>query len=344
MAQQSEFNRLQTAWRALAGEDSEGGWRTIPINPAGPRQLLAGRHFPGNEEAILVGFNLVQAPEDKNLPQGHGFRVVNVKHRVPGDAKLWIALSRRPAGSLDMFTRMSENIISMFSDYGHVNDRQLLQLFLGRIKAWQEFMHQARGEFLGHEAEIGLFGELWLLRQLLNKGLPPAMVLDAWQGPHDGLHDFLLGTGAIEVKSTIARHGFPATIGSLEQLDPSLACPLFLAGMRFLLGEDGESLPEIVDDLSISLGENTEAAGRFETLILRWGYLRAFSDRYSRRFLHSDTRFMKVDHEFPSLTRADVDQSIKAVRYVLDLDLVSVPDIAVDMVLEELGVAVYGTH
>lgn len=343
MAQRSEFNRLQTAWRALAGEGRDEGWRTIPIEPVGPRQLLAGRRFPGNEEAILVGFNLVNTPEDKHLPQGQGFRVENVEHKVCGDAHLWIALSRRPAGSLDMFTRMAENIIRMFEGCKQVNDRQLLQLFLGRIKAWQEFMHQTRAEVLGPEAEIGLAGELWFLRLLLKKGLPGSMVLDAWRGPLDGLHDFLIGSGAVEVKTTAATHGFPATVGSLAQLDPTLVCPLFLAGIRFVLGAGGETLPEIVDDIACSLGDIPESAGRFETLVLRWGFLRAFSDQYTRRFLHSDTRIMLVDHEFPSLTRDNVYHSITKVRYELDLDLVPAPDVAVERALEELGVSVYGT-
>lgn len=344
MARQSEFERLQTAWRALASEGWEEGWRTIPIESVGPRQLLAGRRFPDNEEAILVSFNAVHAPEDKQLPQGRGFRVENVGQRISGDAQLWIALSRRPSGSLDMFTRMAENIIIMFFDYKHAEDQQLLQLFLGRIKAWQEFMHLARAEVLGPEAEIGLAGELWILRQLLEKGLPAEMVLDAWQGPLEGLHDFLLGSGAVEVKSTAATHGFPAIVGSLEQLDTSLVCPLFLAGVRFKVGTGGETLPEIVDGIACSLRDIPESAGRFATLVLRWGFLSAFSVSYTRRFSHSDTRIMLIDREFPSLTREDVDQSIRTVRYKLDLDMVPVPALTMETALEELGVSINGTY
>lgn len=49
----------------------------------------------------------------------------------------------------------------------------------------------------------------------------------------------LLGDGAIEVKATMSSAGFPVKIGSLEQLDDSVASPLFLAAMRFSRGEDG---------------------------------------------------------------------------------------------------------
>lgn len=62
MAQQNELDRLRAAWWALAGQSEDEGWRTIPIESSGARQLLAGRQFPGNEEAILVGFSSIHMP------------------------------------------------------------------------------------------------------------------------------------------------------------------------------------------------------------------------------------------------------------------------------------------
>ena len=284
MAPQNELNRLQSAWRALAAEIQGEGWRTIPIAPNGPRRLLAGRHFPGNEEAILVGFKAVHVPPDSQLPQGRGFRVERVKHEMPGNAHLWISLCRQPAGGLDMFARMVEDILDMLDAYGNMDDQTLFQLFLGRIKAWQEFMSQGRAEVLGPEAEIGLAGELCFLKLLLERGIPAMTVLDGWQGPLNGRHDFLVGFGAIEVKSTVAKQGFPAIVESLEQLDASLASPLFLAGIRFVLDDSGATLSDIVGDLSSRLRNHPETKGKLESLLLRSGFLWAFSDRYTRRF------------------------------------------------------------
>ena len=99
----------------------------------------------------------------------------------------------KPAGGLDMFARMAEDILDMLAAYGNMDDQTLFQLFLGRIKAWQEFMYEGRAEVLGPEAEIGLAGELCFLRLLLERGVPDMAVLDGWQGPLNGLHDFLVG-------------------------------------------------------------------------------------------------------------------------------------------------------
>ena len=337
MAQQNELDRLRAAWRALAGQSEAEGWRTIPIESSGARQLLAGRQFPGNEEAILVGFSSIQLPPDRQLPQGKGFQVEEIKHKIAGDDHTWISLSRQPIGNLDMFARMAEDIVSMLDVYKHVDDHTLFQLFLDRVKAWQEFMHQAWAEVLGPEAEIGLVGELSFLRLLLEKGVPATSILDGWKGPLNGLHDFILGSGAMEVKSTVASNGFLATVGSLEQLDASLVGPLFLAGVRFVLNGSGMTLPEVVDDIVCRLGDHPETKAKFESLVLRAGFLRAFSDFYNRRFVHSDTRLLLVDDKFPALTRDNVNPAIRKACYELDLDLISAHDVRAEEALEELG-------
>lgn len=338
MALLSDAERLNAAWRALAGGGQGEGWRTIPIELGGSCPLLAGRYFPGNEEAVLIGFGPVSVPADNLLPQGHGFRVEKVKHEMPGSAHVWVSLSKQTAGSLDMFSRMAEDVISMLRSYDHTDDQMLFHMFLGRINAWQEFMQRGRADILSPDAEVGLVGELIVLKMLLDRKLSAPTVLDSWQGPLDGLHDFLIGNGAIEVKSSVATSGFLATVGSLEQLDGSLVTPLFLIGIRLSLCSSGKTLPEIIYEISSLLDPLPGTKGKLEVLVLRAGFLWAFSDCYTRRFLHADTRFIPVSPGFPSLTRGNVNPAIRKARYELDLDLIDVSDVGIDRTLKELGV------
>jgi hypothetical protein len=83
---------------------------------------------------------------------------------------------------------------------------------------------------LSPESEIGLVGELTLLRVIIDAGVPPVTAIESWVGPFDGVQDFNLGTGSLEVKATLSMTGFPAKIGSLEQLDDFVRQPLFLPG------------------------------------------------------------------------------------------------------------------
>ena len=97
-------------------------------------------------------------------------------------------------------------------------------------------------------------------------------------------------------------------------------------------------MPEIVDDIACRLEGEPDTKGIFETLLLRAGFLRAFSDRYKRRLAHSETRILLVDGEFPALTRNNVNPAIRKARYELDLDLVSAPRMELNRALEKLGV------
>lgn len=338
MAQQSNRGELLSAWRSLSGTREAEGWRTIPVATGGPCRLLAGRRFPDNEEVLLVGFNSVRVPSDEQLPQGGGFVVCKAILGQEGAGRDWVALCRQSAGSLEFFTMMVDDVVSTLGNMGESNDERLFHVFLARIRAWQDFMQRGRDDVLSPEAEIGLYGEIEILRGILEIGVPALVAVEAWKGPLDALQDFALGNGAIEVKSTIAPSGFSATIGSLEQLDNSLTQPLFLAGVRLSLNGSGKTLPELVARLRDILSSDSVALGMFNSRLLHAGFLDAVSARYTRRFSHVRTRVLAVIDRFPKLTRANVGIEIRKTRYELDLDLVDEEEVGLGKALEQLGV------
>ena len=134
-------------WWALAGEGEGEGWRTIPVEPGGSRKLLAGRCIsratrrPSWSASVRSMFH----PLASSLRE-QGFRVDRVKHTISGQAQVWVSACSPTYWQPGHFSRMAEDILGMLGAYGHVDDQTLFQLFLGRIKAWQEFMHQSRAE------------------------------------------------------------------------------------------------------------------------------------------------------------------------------------------------------
>lgn len=329
---------LHAAWRALAGGEKAEGWRTIPIGSAGSCHVLAGRHFQGGEEAVLIGCpQVASVPDDIRLPRGRGFRVELVKDRMSVDMPTWIAIVRQPAGSETMFTRMVEDVIALLRGTEN-RTRSLLQLFTGRIRAWQAFMEEDRKEVLTSRAEIGLVGELVVLQHVLDAGVVESAAVEGWRGPLDGLHDFAFGTGAMEVKASVTSAGFPAVVGSLGQLDDAFVKPLYLVGIRLSLGESGRTLPEIITVVRNRVSGDDAAQAEFDDRVLRAGFLASSSRYYQRRFGHVQTSVFRVGEDFPRLTPNRVDRAIRGARYELDLDLVDVPKIAIDRALAELQV------
>lgn len=337
MAPRTDAESLRQAWRALSCKGGGEGWRTIPIQLEAPCRLLAGRHCPGDEEAIIVGFSGVRLPPDSHLPQGHGFGVAKPSVEALGTSHAWLALSRKAAGGIDLFAMMAGDVVRLLEGCADAGEERLFQLFLSRIRAWQDFMERGRDSVLSQEAEVGLFGEMVILKSLLDVGVPTNFALDAWQGPLDGLQDFLVGTGAIEVKTTLSANGFPATVNSLEQLDETLRQPLYVAGVRLVLGGDGSTLPEFTDLIRELLKDRPTALGMFESRLVQAGYLRALADKYVRRFTHSGTAVLPVEGDFPRLTRMNVGPGVRKVRYEVDLDLSGLVDVGLVHALEKLG-------
>jgi len=337
MVPQIEVERFRKAWRALVGGHAGEGWQTITIELDAPCRFLAGRHFPGDMEAILVGFRDIKIPSQSDLPRGQGFEVSRLAKDPLGGSHSWLALTRRDGGNLDLFAWMVEDVVGLLEGSASEGEERLFRLFLARIHAWQQFMERGRSGALSQEAEVGLAGEILILWDLLKLGMPLVTALDAWQGPLDAIQDFMIGTGAIEVKTTISPRIFLATVSSLEQLDETLRQPLFVAGVRLVLGPTGRTLPEMIAEVCGLLQDDAAALATFEMRLAQAGYLQIMADRYVRRFVHSGTAILPVGVEFPKLTRFNVGCGIRAARYEVDLDTVSDTDVGMVHALEKLG-------
>ena len=329
-------NEFLLAWSSLTGSDTEPGWQAISLTPAGPLQLQAGRRSPDNAEAVLVGFRTARLATSK-LPEGQGFAIERVD--PDGDGCIWLALTRKPAGSVELFAAMSCDVVGALDDTAAAgaDEAKLFRIFISRVGAWQEFMRKGT-QVLSPEAEIGLIGELTLLRAVIDAGIPAAQAIESWVGPFDGIQDFELGTGAVEVKATLSASGFPAKIGSLQQLDDSTRQPLFVAGTRLRQIESGQNLPAIVKTMRLSIQGEPEAEGLLAERLLAAGYIDAHADSYPRRFESAGTRVIEVADGFPRMTSGTVPAGILGARYEIDLDKAPGDNVGIDGALKRLGV------
>ena len=329
------IDELVLAWNSLAGDVMVDGWRSIFVTRSGTCELLAARRFPGNCESLLAHFPTATIPLAEKLPEGVGFTIERVEPH--GDGKTWLALTRKESGSIDLFIAMVGDVVGVLDqNFNTENERQLAS-FLGRVRAWQEFMRRgAHG--LEPEAEIGLVGELSFLIFMIDAGIPASLAVESWVGPLDAIQDFELGTGAVEVKATLSTAGFPAKIGSLEQLDDSIRQPLFLAGVRLSQTESGQSLPEFVSQVCVLLKGNAEAQRLFADRLLVAGFFDAHVDRYVRRFSILGTRVVEVEEGFPRLTHGTVPNGIRRAKYEIDFDRATGENLGPEAAFKKLGV------
>lgn len=325
---------IKLAWSSLRERTDASGWRSISIATVGPCTLRAGLRFPEKSEALLVSFSFSIFPAAEKLPDSQGFVVSRLE--PDGEGLTWLALTRSTHGSTELFAAMVADVVHAMDAERGSDEKRLLRIFLGRIRAWQEFMRKGV-QMLSAEAEIGLVGELTMLRSLIDAGVPLVLAIESWVGPLDGVRDFEIGTGAIEVKTTISATGFPARIGSLEQLDDSARQPLFIAGVRLRQGETGQDLTEVVANIrDIAAGE-AEATRLLNDRLIAYGYLDTHADRYTRRFTLIETRVIEVKGSFPRLTPGNVPLGVMEATYQIELEKVAGQNIPAADVLKKLG-------
>lgn len=325
---------IELAWNSLQVSSDAAGWRSIAIATLGSCALRAGLSFPEKDEALLAGFASAPIPAAEKLPDGQGFTVSRLEPTSDGSS--WLALTRKSHGSLDLFTAMVADVVRAIQSEPGADDQRLLRVFLGRIRAWQEFMRKG-ALALSPEAEIGLIGELTVLRAIVEAGVPAVTAVEAWVGPLDGIQDFEIGTGALEVKATLSAQGFPAKIGSLEQLDDSARQPLFVVGARLRQTDSGKNLPEIVEALKHSFQVEAEALRLLSERLLTAGCFDAHADRYPRRFATAGIRVIEVLGGFPRLTPGTAPSGIMWAMYEIDLDKAPGADIGIAAALKRLG-------
>lgn len=132
-----------------------------------------------------------------------------------------------------------------------VNDSRPLQDVFDEVEPIIELA--LRQGTLGEEHLVGLMGELICLEVMLDAVIArPELrlsVLDMWQGHRPGLRDFLIGTAAIEVKTT-QQDSSSHKVSGLHQVEPvstEVEKELFLLSVGLAESEyEGQTLPEVV--------------------------------------------------------------------------------------------------
>ncbi len=325
---------IARAWRALARQEAGEDWRFVHLTKVGGVSIEAGCYFPLAREALIVSFPGSWPVNPARLPEGKGFDVARIEGQVVFAGQTPIALVRRLEGSAEIFAIMVVDILRSLEFAASTENRDVMEAFLERVREWQAFMARTHRP-LSPEAQVGLLGELWMLRYLAESSLG-AGALDCWQGPLRAAQDFQVRGGAIEVKSTVRVGSFLARINSIEQLDCDRA-PIFLCAFRFEESTDGTSLVDLVSVLRDRFAQAGVQRG-FEALLMVMGYLDEHAPLYGRTLTLKDAKGFLSNDDMPRLTRAALPAALRSAAYVLDLDALQVPSVGIQDLINAFGV------
>jgi len=163
----------------------------------------------------------------------------------------------------------------------------------------------------------------------------PVRVVDAFV---ENLDLVTLGFERAIAEAT-GRPGFIAEIGSVDQLDDSARKPLYVAGVRLAQTADGQSLPELCEEIASIIRQGTGPVASFMGRLLSAGYSPEMRDQYVRRFRCDEIGYRLVTAESPRLITATVPTAVRWVRYALNLDAIPVVASSFSEIAGDLGVS-----
>lgn len=309
---------IEHLWAAMdrdiaAGKTNASGWLLRLARPAASCPLFVAIELTSRRRAILLRLPVDSVPSRRRWPRCKGLEPLAL--RIEGTEHFGIAL--KEARFADVFTALAEDLARRVSEAA--TSAEQASAFLGQLSRWQKFL-TASSDGLPEEEQRGLWSELCFLRDRLLPVLGyPAVA--GWKGPERTHQDFQFDSGAVEVKSTLAKLPQVVRITSEQQLDdstwPALILYVFALDVR---DGGGETLPSMVSSVRAQLTADPAAQEKFEDGLLLAGFVDAHNARYlDRGYLVRSETALHVRPGFPKLAERDMPTGIGNVNYGLSI-------------------------
>jgi hypothetical protein len=280
-----------------------------------PHDLFIAFQKVKNRRLFLMKVSSEAVLKNHTVPAVRGFILDIQRFLDAGSDETLLALSLTDARYRDMFSLIVSDIID------HVtyieNETDCIQAFLERIFRWQHFLEKHKPDALGPEAQRGLYGELWFLREVVLKNLTHEEAIRCWTGPEYDRHDFQFNTCCVEIKTTASKQHQKLWIANERQLDDSNIQALYIVHLSLdTLQHLGETLPAIVNSIRESIRPSESANSLFEDKLFEAGYLIGHESAYSGvGYAKRDVNAFRVAAGFPRITEGDVPNGVGDISY-----------------------------
>lgn len=296
----------------------------VPDGEAGRGMLLA---IDGGGDFHLL-IPLVAPASAEDPPDLNGIRV---RRRSIGESFYLDLIA--PASNERVFSGMCGEVINAVA----VRGREPAAATAAIVRKWQAALRNSK-TMMEQKAQVGLVGELYVLKQLMLPLLGP-VAIDQWSGPHLERHDFVSADVHIEVKSTRkSRHEHEISRGDQLNAPPGKSLLLVSVQLESTIGGD-VTLATLIDEILAEVQDDFTAQAEFIDKVERigWSDLMRPSPELMRFYVRAVAMF-EVDDEFPRLPDdLELPSGIVSVRYTVSL--ANLPSLGEDEVAERVTAA-----
>ena len=309
------FNKIEVPenpWDGIERSNSENKLNTRRVDYRYPHDFYWTKNSRGSYGLRLSSDSKLEALEKP--PKLSGIEIT--KHNEGRGASLDLTLFDK--NSSDLFRTICIDLLYTSSQKGKDNYEALAHAILNRLKRWQELMAKPKGSLLSREGQLGLYGELLILRDFFLKKFSPRICFESWIGPEGSAQDFQYSNILLEIKTQLSIR--PIKISSLEQLNPGEKQLFLIHQLLEETEKEGLSLQELVTMIKKEYASKDVVSNDlFKRSLMDAGF--RDNDYYNKHLWKLESREgYSVNGGFPSLTSDNVHQLISSAEYTIKIE------------------------
>jgi hypothetical protein len=286
--------------------ENESGLRLGIASPSGSREFLV--ELDGRDRHSL------------SPPSWTGMGFETIVLDVPRQGTRHIRIHLEDRQFQDIFSSVCADLAEILMNVTVRSSRSYeLQNCLDR---WDQFFKRHGAQGLSTWEQQGLYGELKLLKLLIDLGVGLVESLESWKVGEVAYHDFEVRGLAIEVKTTTSKEPRRVQINNEIQLD-NRGHDLALLHVLTLhkVDTDGETLGELVSNIGTALDRTRPGLFLFERKLRDAGYLSIHETLYIDKYVVRKIETFEIQEGFPRLVH--LPPGVGNVTYTLDISACS---------------------
>jgi hypothetical protein len=229
------------------------------------------------------------------------------------DEKIFLIISKNKGFNDEIFLALISSIYDSLTK--NTDSFAFFQEMKQILKNFKNFFEKSKTE-LNQNNEIGLFGELLFLDKLIDDN--DEGHVDFWMGPNRNKHDFEIKDKGYEIKATLKQKNVSISISSEIQLEKDNLNELSIVLYTLEKNTNGISLKELSLDI-MNKFSNVKNKTIYKANLLRLGF-DIDNNINDQKYKLIKVNTIKVEENFPKITRSNLDINIFDVKYKINID------------------------
>lgn len=215
----------------------------------------------------------------------------------------------------EIFEVLCKDLISVANSNG--NDQDMILKTAQRLIRWKKLLQQNLKNSFSTQKQMGLFGELTFILDVLKEEVGLIEAISNWNGPKFEKQDFVLENTVAEVKTYKTANEKVVEISSKEQLYTSKE-RLLLAAFSLSENRAGYTVNDLVKVISEDI-KSSPIHELFMSKVEAYGYVPELIKEPLISFIVDESNYYNVEGDFPRIVPENILNGIQRLKYTIDL-------------------------